>query len=183
MFEIEGIQSFEMNQIESRNYLILLHVDQTPPHLMLSLAGKVYGVSSEGKQNGTALQKLLTYIERKKTPSLFIELICSDSPEELATKVATAFSKYPRLIAGKTSCLSPIRDFAVSIWGNQLNEANFVFELIPLLENEKAIGTKMGLNCVLDSDTFQMAKYNSTDISKNILTQNSLQAHYNTEHL
>jgi hypothetical protein len=164
VFILTGIQKGKAAELNSGCWLILFQPEQTPPHLMLCLEGKIFGISASGKQNGSQAEKLLSYAERKKNGLICIELFVP-APIDALEIASSCFSRYIRLEAGKTSCLNPIRDFTAMIWGNELNNARFVFELIPALEFKKAVGKKLAFQLPLDQNDFALPLYDEATVA------------------
>ena len=52
--------------------------------------------------------------------------------EKLKAEIKNNITSYKKVVAGKTSCLFPIRDTVASVYGNEMKSANFIFELLPM---------------------------------------------------
>lgn len=146
-------------------YIILLDAKHVPPHLLVSLDGEVHSVSSAGRQMGSALEKLLTFIRRKNIPTLFLEWKTGKTAEETKRVLHESFSKYPKLEAGQSSCLSPIRDTAVILHGEEMHPAKFIFELLPLLKAKDAMGNAFGF---FTEETFVLNHYTTEAVNEAI---------------
>jgi hypothetical protein len=138
-FVLEPVVAGNAEAAESGTYLVLLDALTAPPHLLISHHGSVYSLSVNGRQLGSPLKKLLDYVQRKKIPTLLVEWHWPENENHLA-RLSAAFSRYPRVQAGSISCLHPIRDLAVQLHGAKMQEANFIFELLPLLKEAGALG-------------------------------------------
>lgn len=153
-------------------FIVLLNATSAPPHLLLSIGGQLFSITDVGKQMGSPLEKMILFIQRKKIPALFIEWkIPQDwTIEKLETEARKNFSKYERVIAGKASCLFPIRDTATAIYGNEMQAANFIFELLSLMEKENAIGETIALN--MENETangfFELLTYNDEQLKESL---------------
>lgn len=121
---------------------------------------------------GSPLSKLESFISRKVIPALFIEWKLPEhvSSEQFETFLQESFAPYARLEAGKTSCLSPIRDLASKLYGSQMQEARFIFELLPLLDGENAIGNTFAFHLDQTEKQFLFQKYTETEIEDAIRT-------------
>lgn len=169
-FALEHIRPASEHDFSIGTYIIIFNAIQVPPHLLISHQGKVYSVSVSGRQMGSPMPKLESYISRKSVPSLFIEwkLPESVSPENFDLILQENFAAYPRLEAGKTSCLSPIRDMAVNLYGAEMQQARFIFELLPLLHQHKATGAVFASNIVLPENTFTLQTYTENELESAI---------------
>lgn len=171
-YEINTLPFSAATDFHSGTYLVVFNATKIPPHLLISHEGKVYSVSVSGRQMASPLNKLESYISRKSVPTLFIEwkLPENHSSEYFETLLQESFAPYPRLEAGKTSCLSPIRDFAAKLYGDQMNEARFIFELLPLLASANAIGKTIALHLNETESVFRFQQYNEAEIEDAIRT-------------
>ncbi|HET6992857.1 MAG TPA: hypothetical protein VFJ43_16095, partial [Bacteroidia bacterium] len=90
-------------------YIILFNATTIPPHLLLSVEGKIYSITDSGRQMGSPLEKLVLFIRRKNVPALFVEWkqLGSWKVEKLESLVSEIFLKYDRVAEGKVSCLFP----------------------------------------------------------------------------
>ena len=111
---------------------------------------------------GSPLDKLLAFIQRKQVPTLFLEWKTGKPADETKAILQQAFSHYPKLEAGKTSCLSPIRDAAAAIHGEEMRSAKFIFELLPLLKEKNALGTAYGFHL---EESFVLKHYSEEAVS------------------
>jgi hypothetical protein len=151
-------------------YIILFEATKIPPHLLLSVDGKIYSITDSGKQTGSPLEKLLNFIKRKNIATLFIEIVTAGirndvSPEENAKK---HFLNYDRVIEGKVSCLFPIRDVMAEIFGDEMLQAEFIFELLPLLEKENALGKVYSLNMEIADGEFELLTYTRDQLAASL---------------
>lgn len=125
-------------------YIILFNATSLPPHLLLCIDSEVYSITDSGRQLGSPLEKLVGFIKRKNVPAIFVEWAVPS--EKLNNKAKEIFQKYERVVEGKISCLFPIRDVVAEVLGNEMMKANFIFELLPMMEKANALGKVFELN-------------------------------------
>lgn len=154
-YRLKNISPVGNTDLSQGIFIILFNVTNIPPHLLISIYGKIYSITDSGRQLGSSLEKLLLFIERKVVPAIFVEWIqlesCSEGIpreklEKLKSLVHDTFLKYDRVVEGKISCLFPIRDIIAEVLGSELKKANFIFELLPMMEKENAIGKVFAIN-------------------------------------
>lgn len=150
-------------------YIILLNATGIPPHLLLSVEGEIYSITDSGRQMGSPLDKLVGFIKRKKVPSLFIEVkIEKQEFEKFKINAKKHFQNYERVVEGKVSCLFPIRDTVAEVFGDEMNKAEFIFELLPLMKNINALGESFELNMqnVIVNNSFELLTYTNEQMKE-----------------
>ncbi|HEY6163012.1 MAG TPA: hypothetical protein VI112_17425, partial [Bacteroidia bacterium] len=75
---------------------------------------------------------------------------------------------------GIATCLNPIRDFCGSVYDADVKKANFIFELLPELEQKRAVGEcfYMNMENYLRDNTFALRTYTMNDIYEGIRQSN-----------
>lgn len=167
-YSLKNISPLGETDLSQSVFIILFNVKNIPPHLLLSVEGKIYSITDSGRQMGSSLDKLLLFIKRKNVPTIFVEWnkLSSLQVVKLTSLVSNVFKKYDRVVEGKVSCLFPIRDLVAEVLGDEMRKADFIFELLPLMEKENAIGKifemNMG-NAVVDGE-FELLTYTDADL-------------------
>ena len=82
----------------------------------------------------------------------------------METIVKNIFGKYERVVEGKVSCLFPIRDVVAAVLGDEMNAANFIFELLPMMENKNAIGKSYSFNLEIENGKFELLTYDNSQL-------------------
>ena len=154
-FAINNIQPFVDFEANS-NYLLLLAIDKTPPHLALVSSGKYFSVSSRGVKLGVDAGLILNSLTRKKVSSILIEL----SIDLSWTTINMEFSKFECLKNGQ-SCLLPILG-SLATYDNSIRDAKFVFELIPILQQKRWMRNIYSI--AYNEPSFTMKKYGQNEI-------------------
>lgn len=169
-FSLNNIVSVADHDFSKGIFILLFDARTIPPHLLLSIDGKIYSLTDAGRQMGSSLEKLLLFVKRKKVPTLFVEW--SDTKgmgsEKLENLVRNCFLKYDRVKDGKVSCLFPIRDAVSAILGEEMETANFVFELLPLMEKQKALGKvfEMNMRNEIENGEFELLRYTEEELKE-----------------
>lgn len=165
-FVLSPVVPVSQEDKSSGTYIVLFDALHIPPHLLLSHNGKLYSLSASGRQSGSPLSKLELFIDRKSVPAIFIEwkLPVTCSANDFENLLKKTFGAYPRLEAGKNSCLSPIRDTAALLYGEEMQKAKFIFELLPLLNEQNAIGTSFASHIALSGNTFTLQTYSEDEL-------------------
>ncbi len=159
-------------------FLLIVHANRIPPHICISVFGKIYSIGAKGHLIGSDLEPFIRTIQRNKIETLFVKLI---APEilttnqiiETITKITLAL---PNLEPGTVTCLSPVKNFCKSIYLTETENVRFVFELIPKLENQKVLGQVYHLNMgkyFLKENNFLLNTYGMFEINEAIFRSSS----------
>lgn len=177
-FILKNILPAEEKTVRDGTFIVILHALRIPPHLLVCSDGLAYSISVNGRHAAEPLENYIQLINRKKIPALFAEW---KLPEEISPfrfrKILEKKILEYECVNEKISCLYPIRDSAAEVYGNEMNAAGFIFELLPLLEKQNALGKTYAFNMAEYPDngnTFKLLTYNSGQLKKAILAaQNS----------
>ena len=165
-FRLKNILPGENQNFGEGIFIILLGATTIPPHLLLAVNGLLYSITEDGMQVGSPLEKLVKFIERKKIPVLFVEWLLPENyqAEKIQAEIKKNISYSKKVVPGKTSCLSPIRETVAFVYGDEMLKANFIFELLPMMEKEDAIGKTFSMNMEITNGEFELLRYNSDDL-------------------
>jgi hypothetical protein len=163
-FALHSILSGSEKKFTEGVYIILFNATSLPPHLLLSIDGEVYSITDSGRQLGSPLEKLLLFIKRKNIPALFIEW----KVEKAKLQARQNFLKYDRVIEGKVSCLFPIRDIVADVLGDEMKKADFIFELLPAMQQANALGESFELNMesAIVNGSFELLTYTNEQMKQ-----------------
>lgn len=171
-FSLKNISSATVTGFSHGAWIILFNATCIPPHLLLAVNGKIYSITDSGRQMGSSLEKLIGFIQRKKVPSIFVEWKKFRSLEfdKLESLVQEKFSNYERVKEGKVSCLFPIRDVVTEVLGNEFRKADFIFELLPMMEKENALGeiSEMNMGNRIVNGQFQLLTYSQDELKQSL---------------
>src|ERR1035437_3459873 len=122
-------------------YLVLLYATRIPPHLLVSVNGKIFTLSVKGANVDGELSALLTLIRRKNIETIFIRLQMPllFTMEQLQEEIRNCTLAYPRDDIGIATCLTPIKDFCHSIYDTDTKNVNLIFDLLPKLQERNAM--------------------------------------------
>lgn len=175
-FALENILPGDAADFSEGIYIILFEAGKIPPHLLLSVNGKVFSITASGRQMGSPLEKLLLFIKRKNIATVFVEV---KKPEGLTAEITESitkeyFSNYERVIEGKVSCLFPVRDVMAELFGDEMQKANFIFELLPLLKKQNATGNVYELNMphLVINGRFELLTYTQDQLKEALQAAN-----------
>ena len=153
----DSIFNLDFNKI---NGLLLTDAEKVPPHIGLVCNGFYYSATA----NGTILDRKMTSVLEvitKKKKKVLLALFNFKIDKDVLRRT---FTEYGPLINGKT-CLHPARMCIEKSTGFSFN-VNFVFELLPLMYNEKLISNYCHflLDDYLDNGYYQLTTYSKNDI-------------------
>ena len=122
-------------------YLVLLYATRVPPHLLVSVNGKIFTLSVKGATVDGELPALLTLIRRKNIETVFIRLALPPlfTLDQLSKEIRDCTLAYPRADIGIATCLTPIKDFCHSIYDTESKNVNLIFDLLPKLQERNAM--------------------------------------------
>lgn len=129
-------------------HLVLLYATRPPPHLLISVNGKIFTLSVKGATVDGELPALLTLIRRKNIETLFIRLALPPlfTLDQLKEEIRACTLAYPRADIGIATCLSPIKDFCHTIYDTESRNVNLIFDLLPKLQERNAMKDCYHLN-------------------------------------
>ena len=149
-------------------YLILLYATRIPPHLLISVNGKIFTLSVKGATVDGELAALLQLIRKKKIETIFIRLNLPAlfTIEQLKTEIRNCTLAYPRVDIGIATCLSPINDFCHSVYETEKKNVNLIFDLLPKLQEINAMTGCYHLNLdnYLLNNSFSLNMYEVNDV-------------------
>ena len=166
MYKVAGVKS--LNWLNpSANYLILINPEKIP-HLGLIKKGHYYSLTYKKTQLKEPFKPYFNFLKRSGRAMLFLE-IKTDLDE-----VEEVFERYEKAVVGKTTCLHPIRETILPS-----SQANFIYELLPELEQIEVIGQAFHVNMddLLDENLdFTLSTYDKNSIYSYIETLNEKHA-------
>ena len=139
-------------------FLWIWYADKIPPHIGCSINGRYYSLKVNGKDEGLLTSKVVSVIEIKKIPSVFVQLKKDFSPSE----IRSIFASYQQAESTKNTCLTPITELF------QCSDSIFqLSELLKYLKERGEIETFFGLN--LTEDYRNLPNYTQDDIKSRLL--------------
>lgn len=153
-------------------FLVILHASHIPPHLAVSVNGKLFTLTVKGPSIDGDLSPLLRTIHQRKIETVFIKLTIPPvfTFQQLSNEIKKYMLAYPRADVGIATCLNPIRDFCSSVFETETRDVNFIFDLLPKLYEQKTINSCYHLNLdkYLVKNSFYIKKYTVYDVYEEI---------------
>ena len=159
---LPATESVLMNDV----FLVLLYATRIPPHLLVSVNGKIFTLSVKGATVDGELPALLTLIRRKNIETIFIRLQMPllFTMEQLREEIRSCTLAYPRADIGIATCLTPIKDFCHSVYDTDSQNVNLIFDLLPKLQERNAMKDCYQMNLSHASNTFEIKNYEVNDV-------------------
>lgn len=155
----DEILPLDKNRLQTGCFLWVIAAEAIPPHIGISFDGVYFSVKVGGKDVLEA-QKMFQKIQRKKIPSLFVEL---DSITFSASKWQEMLSNYSEINSVTPTCLIPILDLF------DLKEASFLLpDFLDELSKNHQIAAVYGFQ--IREDFHGIARYSTADVSMHIET-------------
>jgi len=165
-----------MNEV----YLVVLYATRIPPHLAISVNGKLFTLTVKGATVDGELGALLKLIRQRNIDSIFIKLSVPAvfTTDQLRNEIKKYTLAYPRVDIGIATCLSPIKDFCEEIYSTEMQKVNYVFDLLPKLYERNVITScyQLNLDRYLTGSSFYLSRYNMNDIYEGIRSASSIVA-------
>ena len=171
-YKISNLLPADDTLLKNDVYLVLLYATRVPPHLLISVNGKIFTLSLKGATVDGELAALLQLIRKKRIETIFIRLALPPlfTIEQLKEEIRTCTLAYPRVDIGIATCLSPIKDFCHTIYDTETKNVNLIFDLLPKLQERNAMKDcyQMNLENYLKGDTFSLNIYQVNDVHEAI---------------
>tara|TARA_Y100000766_G_C18820590_1_gene562764 strand:- start:39 stop:611 length:573 start_codon:yes stop_codon:yes gene_type:complete len=171
-FKILNLYPLDEQKLYDGVYLIILNARNVPPHLSLTVSGKVYGISIKGPTFDKDVNVYLNYIRKHNIESIFVQLklpiVYTDI--EMLSAVRKVIKAYPRVDIGLATCLSPIKDFMSSAYKTDIHDVHLIFDLLPKLKEQDVIEGyyQMNLNEAVKNGQLLMKRYSFFDVNEAI---------------
>ena len=117
---ISKFKGFDAGEI----YLVMFHVDKTPPHLGLVKDNKYCSITIKGVEMDVDVDTIFNVIKRKRIPTLFVGLNMEGNFD-----LRSYYQKYSSIIDQNISCLAPIKDVISGELNLVLKEVHVIFEI------------------------------------------------------
>ncbi len=169
-------QEFNEENLLKGVYIAVIHATSIPPHIGLIMGGKYHSLTVKGQDINTSVAALVKNSSQRKIPSLFIKIKAHTTFSEgyLKDHFITNVQQFPKVDIGVATCLSPIKLFFSEVYNVQLDNVNYLFELIPALYAEGLIENSSSL--FVDEKIYQLPVYTEAEIKRGILEVKNLAA-------
>jgi len=173
-YPIEVASPITLEKLQAGLFIFMLRVDRIPPHLGIIVNGKLFDISLVGPNIALPIIDVYKTILKRKTASLFFELQHSFSNNISEETITEKVNKYKK-VSKNCSCIKPIKDFISVVYGLNVDKANFIFELLPILHDNDLIKniSQLNLNNQLKGNVYNLKKYTSKEVENciNALTR------------
>ena len=159
-------------------YLVLLYATRVPPHLLISVNGKIFTLNVTGASVDGELDALLKLIRKKQIETIFIRLTLPAlfTLDNLKKEIRSCTLAYPRVDIGIATCLTPINDFCHTIYNTDKKNVNLIFDLLPRLKQVNAMRDCYQMNLdhrisaekEINSNFFELKLYQVNDVHEAI---------------
>ena len=158
-YSFTSLSPFHQELWGKGSYLVLVHVDRTPPHLMLAVDGKLFDWSLHGVREGVPLQPLFKRLVEKGSQILAIQLRAIDP------SICSRHFNKNKAVSYQT-CLDVIVQVMRESYALKDLNATVIFEALAVLQKENLI---LGMyECNIDATVFSMKRYTRTDVNRTI---------------
>lgn len=160
-------------QLQNGLFIFMLRATRIPPHLGIIYNGKLYDITLVGPNIGLDVNDFMVVITKKYTKTVFIELEAPKVNTDLEKLLTLKMLKY-ECVSSSVSCLSPIKEFVSEVYDIDVDTADFIFDLLPILEMNAFSKNAFHLNCDrnLTEGTLKLIKYTQDDIDQCMLALN-----------
>ncbi|MCW3101906.1 MAG: hypothetical protein JWO09_346 [Bacteroidetes bacterium] len=161
-------KAFQEDELLKGLHLVVLHASRIPPHIGL-IAGKSYhSLTIKGHETDHSIEALLKNIRMRKIPSLFIKIKPHPTFSEdfLKEHFIQDVQQFPKVSVGGATCLSPVKLFFEKTYGVPVDDVNYLFELLPVLEQNNMIEQASALN--IKEGAFDLPVYDLKQIHSEI---------------
>lgn len=154
-------------------YIFLHRASKIPPHIGLIINGTLFEISTNGPGYEQKGIDLLKTAQKRGVEVIFIELVKPQDGLELKQQIIRLVKHYHR-VSNEISCLNPIKDFIELSYQIQVKQANFIFELLPILYAHQIVKASFEVNLThkLIENNFLLKTYTQEDINQCIAAVN-----------
>lgn len=169
---IPHIRKLDKEKLNSGIFLLVINADKQPPHLAICLNGKIFSLTTKGRQIGDPIEVFIRTINRNIIKSIFIEITPSVdfTAEKIIQMVETILLQYEKVEYGKITCLTPIKTLFNNVYSVDTGKVNYIFDLLPQLYLMKLINSVYHLNLEneLKGEDYFFKTYTMKDINSRI---------------
>lgn len=172
-FKILNLQPLIEEQLYTGVYLLILNARTIPPHLCLTVSGKVYGISTKGPTFDKDVNIYLNHIKKHNVESVFVKLKLPSvyTDEQMLSSVRRVVKAYPRVDVGAATCLSPIKEFMHSTYQTEVHDVHLLFDLLPKLQAQNIIEGyyQMNLDNAMLKGELLMKRYSVFEVNEAVI--------------
>lgn len=155
--EISKLNDFKL--LDVGDFIVVLHATKVPPHIGFTHNGCFYSAKAHSADISIPLKHLLSIIERKKIPTLFLKVAIKDFN---SNSLIELFSRYVEGLSKNQTCLHPINQLM-----NSGKNHKTIHELIDFLERNNLLLSVHGVH--LPQNYQGIPEYGLKEIEQRIL--------------
>ena len=148
-------------------YISVIHATRIPPHIGLIADKKYHSLTVKGQDINTSVNALIKNTIQRKIPALFIKIKAHTTLSDiyLSEHFITNVKQFSRVDVGVATCLSPLKLFFEEVYNVSTKNINYLYELLPLLDNE---GLIEDVTSLFIEENYQLPIYTLTEINAGI---------------
>ena len=148
-------------------YLVIVHALRVPPHIGMIVDGQYHSLSIKGQELDVPVEAFVRNTSLRRIPALFVKIgPAAASAGALKALLNGFIRQFPKVEAGKSTCLSPVKLFFEAAYGVPVRDVRYVFELLPELEAKSLIAGVSSL--YIEGNRLQLPVYSMDDINGGI---------------
>ena len=149
-------------------YIVGIHATRTPPHIGIISNNFYHSLTIKGHEINVPVEVLIRNTTQRKIPSLFIKIKKHPifSYDYLNEHFISNVKQFPIVDVGIATCLSPVKLFFEEVFDLPMNNVNYLYELLPIIETEGLIENISSL--FVDEENYQLPVYTLAEINKGI---------------
>jgi len=167
-YQLKIDKTFNEADLQRGVFLTILHATRTPPHIGLVIDKQYHSLTIKGAELNVATASLVRTIHQRKIPTVFIQLQphATYSAAYLKEHFILNIQEFPKVDVNIATCLSPIKRFLEETYLLSLQQINYLYELIPFLDEAQLILSTSAIN--IDESTFKLPIYNLSELNNGI---------------
>ncbi len=152
-----------IKELEEGLWLLLIGINDVPPHIALAYEGKYYSLTARKLDNGSPLVRLIDTLQRKKIPTLFVHI---ETNNNILSFLENLYKDLPPLGNTDKTCLSPIKELFATTYSEEFSKSNYIFELLALAQTKGLLKECLSVFCAPNDVT--LPKYTMAQIKNRI---------------
>jgi hypothetical protein len=160
----------QLPDVKKGIFVILLHASRVPPHIGLIINGNYHSLTLKGTEPDVDAAILLRSIQQNKTESIFFEIkehpvFSNDYLKDVFKEI---LKKYPKIVAGEVTCLSPVSDFFEEFYAVLKEKDDIIYKLIHKLNENGFISKAFLVNLWYENGLVKIPIYNTAQLEQTI---------------
>ena len=167
-YQFQSVQKGIPDNLSSGVFIWMLNAHKRPPHFVISIRGKVFGISLKGPSISKDHSIYQNLVEVKRIPTLFIEFQNLMFDDDTMQRLENHIKENPLVSVDGLTCLDPICFFLEEATGVQLGHVEKIFDLLDVLK-ERFISSYSSFNLPVLNNDLLIDRYTKEDIIEGIL--------------